>query len=209
MAKYKIPEVPKTYRYVLTDLLGVDYNDTVADSRRSPRMENLVNNNGFLESIHGHKPLIHIDNAPIYGVWNVDGNGDEFIVHCGTKIYRLNNTFTTATVLKTGVNGIKSSGVVFNDNLLIFDGLRALIYHKVGSTWQVDYLDTVGYAPTTSINRNPDGTGSKSYESPNQLTTRRVNTFLGNGTGKVYKLDGPIVSGTSLYIPNLRKKWKA
>lgn len=204
MVKYKIPNVPETYRYVLTDLLGVDYSDTVVDNRRSPRMENLVNNNGFLESIHGHKPLIHIDNAPIYGVWNVDGNGDEFIVHCGTKIYRVNNTFTTATVLKTGINNVKSSGVIFNDNLLIFDGLRALIYHEVGSTWQVDYLDTAGYVPTTSINRNPDGTGSKTYESPNQLTGARKNTFLGNTTDTVYQLDGESWLNQSIVVRQLQ-----
>lgn len=204
MVKYKIPNVPETYRYVLTDLLGVDYSDTVVDNRRSPRMENLVNNNGFLESIHGHKPLIHIDNAPIYGVWNCDGNGDEFIVHCGTKIYRVNNTFTTKTLLKSGVNPIKSSGVIFNDNLLIFDGLRALIYHNVNNTWQIDYLDTVGYVPTTSINRNPDGTGSKTYESPNQLTTRRKNSFLGNTTDTVYQLDGATWMNTTIYVRQLQ-----
>lgn len=206
MSKYKIPDVPETYRYMLTNLLGVDYNDTIVDDRRSPRMENLLNNNGFLESRHGISKLLHIGDAPIYNVWNCDGNGDEFIVHIGTNIYRVDNTFSTITLLKSGVNDAQSDGVVFQNELYIFDGLRALIYHPVTdeqtqiTTWQVDYLDTCGYIPTTSISRNPDGQVSTAYETANQLTTRRVNLFLGDGTSTNYQLDGSAWLDTSIKV---------
>ena len=190
MAKYDIPNVPKSYLYSLTDLLGVDYNDTVADNRRSPNMTNLVNNNGFLESRKGHKILAHVADAPINGVWNIDANNDTFIVHCGTELYEIDSTFTQIVKIRTGLANRKSSGFYFNGELIILDGKRALIYHNNGINWVVDNLDEVGFIPTTSAGRQPDGNGGIQVDGVNQLSAYRVNQFLSDGESTEYYVDG-------------------
>jgi hypothetical protein len=190
MANYKIPKVPKSYLYTLTDLLGVDYNDTVADNRRSPSMTNLVNNNGFLESRHGHKILINVNNDKINGVWNVDANNDTFIVHCGTELYEVNSSFTLKVRIRTGLADVKSSGFYYNGSLIILDGFKALIYHKVDNSWIVDALEDVGYVPVTAAGRKPDGTGGKVVDGLNQLSAWRINQFLADGTSTEYYVNG-------------------
>lgn len=190
MARYNIPNVPNSYLYSLTDLLGVDYNDTVADNRRSPNMTNLVNNNGFLESRKGHKILAHIANAPINGVWNVDANNDTFIVHCGSELYEIDATFTNVVRIKTGLANRKSSGFYFNGELIILDGLRALIYHDNGTNWVVENLDEIGYIPTTAAGRQPSGIGGIKVDSVNQFSKYRINQFLSDGESTEYFLDG-------------------
>ena len=71
MARFDIPDVVDPLHLQLTDFLGVDYNDNVENNRRSPKMINFINKNGYLESRNGHKILLHLDNAPVNGVWNV------------------------------------------------------------------------------------------------------------------------------------------
>ena len=132
MANFKVPSIPSTYQFVLSDFLGVDYNDTVIDNRRSPKMINFVNNNGFLETRYGHKILINVDNAPINGVWNIDANNDIFVVHCGTNLYEVSSDFQNKVLIRSGLANTKSTGLYLGNKLLILDGIRALVYSKVG-----------------------------------------------------------------------------
>lgn len=190
MAKFNIPSSDTEYTYSLTNLLGVDYTDTVVDNRRSPNMVNFINNNGFLETRYGHKILFNVDNAPINGVWNIDANNDIFVVHCGTKLYEVSSTFNTKVLLETGIANVKSTGIYLENKLLILDGVRARVYGKFDGSWQLKYLDAIGYIPITTISTKPDGTKGQLYESANLCTPLRINSFLSDGTSTVYQLDG-------------------
>ena len=190
MANFKVPDIPSTYQFVLSDFLGVDYNDTVIDNRRSPKMVNFVNNNGFLETRYGHKILINVDNAPINGVWNIDANNDIFVVHCGTNLYEVSSDFKDKVLIRSGLADTKSTGLYLNGKLLILDGVRALLYSKVGDDWIVQNLDEIGYIPKTAIGRGPTGVPTTKYEAPNLCSPYRINDFLSDGTSTVYQLDG-------------------
>lgn len=190
MANFKVPDIPSTYQFVLSDFLGVDYNDTVIDNRRSPKMVNFVNNNGFLETRYGHKILINVDNAPINGVWNIDANNDIFVVHCGTNLYEVSSDFKNKVLIRSGLADTKSTGLYLNGKLLILDGVRALLYSKVGDDWIVQNLDEIGYIPKTAIGRGPTGFPTTKYEAPNLCSPYRINDFLSDGTSTVYQLDG-------------------
>ena len=190
MANFKVPNIPSTYQFVLSDFLGVDYNDTVIDNRRSPNMINFVNNNGFLETRYGHKILINVNNAPINGVWNIDANNDIFVVHCGTNLYEVSSDFQNKVLIRSGLANTKSTGLYLGNKLLILDGIRALVYSKVGDDWVVQNLDEIGYIPRTAIGRGPSGTPTTKYEAPNLCSPYRINEFLSDGTSSVYQLDG-------------------
>lgn len=190
MANFKVPSSPKTYTYSISDLLGVDYNDTVVDNRRSPLMTNLVNNNGFLESRNGHKILYNVDNGRINGVWNIDANDEIFVVHCGTKLYEVSSTFDDKVLIHSGMADVKSVGIYLNNELLILDGVRALVYHKVGDNWVVDYLDEIGYVPTVGVSLKPNGTDGESYEPINQCSPYQIYSYLSDGTSTQYTLPG-------------------
>lgn len=189
MANFKVPSTPNTYTFALDNLLGVDYNDTVVDNRRSPKMTNLVNNNGFLESRHGHKIVYTVNEGKnINGVWNIDAHKEVFVVHCGTELYEVSAAFDDKVLLHSGMADTKSSGIYINGSLIILDGYRAIIYHKVGSQWRAEYLDNVGYIPTVSNNLKPDGSGGKNVEPINQLSQYEIFAYLGDGVSKEYIL---------------------
>lgn len=219
MAKFNVPASPTTHVFSLSDLLGVDYNDTVVDNKRSPKMTNLVNNNGFLESRYGHKILMKVDNANINGVWNIDARSEIFVVHCGTKLYEVSSDFETKLEIRSGLADVKSTGIYLDGELLILDGVRALIYHKVGDLWRVENLDEVGYIPTVSVSLAPDGTGGELYEPINQCSKYEIFSYISDGESTTYKLpegsyglDTPVVTrldDRGDIVPVTVKTWNA
>ena len=62
MAKhFDIPQAPTTYTYTFTDFLGVDYNNPFdSDIRHSPKMINMILENGYLKKRHGLKIKLFI-----------------------------------------------------------------------------------------------------------------------------------------------------
>ena len=64
MAKhFDIPQAPTTYTYTFTDFLGVDYNNPFdSDIRHSPKMLNMILENGYLKKRHGLKIKLFITN---------------------------------------------------------------------------------------------------------------------------------------------------
>ncbi len=62
MAKqFNIPQAPTTYTYTFTDFLGVDYNNPFdSDIRHSPKMINMILENGYLKKRHGLKIKLFI-----------------------------------------------------------------------------------------------------------------------------------------------------
>ena len=200
---FQIPQSPTTYNYVFNDFLGVDYNNPFdMDVRHSPKMKNLILENGYLKKRHGLKIKMKIDDAPIHGIWNYDVPGDTqfneiFLVHCGTKLYETDKDFTTKALLMNDLANVDSWGMFLGDKLVILDGKRAIIYGKYGNDYTAQYMDSVAYIPTTTIGLTPDGLNGTSYESVNQLTQFRINEFLSDGVAVVYKTDSYSISATA------------
>lgn len=136
--------------------------------------------------------LIGGESSKINGIWNVDRTTDSiFIIHVEDKLFMLDDTFQNPEELMTDLNNTitQQSGMYLNNKLIIFDGNRTIIYGKFGENWECDYLDNIGYKPTTRINSNPDGTGGTAYEEINNIQPYRINSFLGNNLDKTYKLE--------------------
>ena len=181
--RFNIPQSPTTYNYTFTDFLGVDYNDPFdMDVRHSPKMKNLILENGYLKKRYGLKIKKRIDNAPIHGIWNYDVSGDTlfneiFLIHCGTKLYEADSTFTNVSLLMSNLKDVDSWGMFLGDKLVILDGKRAIVYGKYNNTYTARYMDEVAYIPTTTIGLSPDGFNGTQYESVNSMTQYRINEF--------------------------------
>lgn len=130
----------------------------------------------------------------INGLWNIEiDRSNIFIVHVEDVLYELDGDMDNPTPFDTldALNDDLSEGIYFDGKLYIFDGVRAIVYGKFGDVWEAKYLDTVGYVPTTSISRHPNGLGGSTYEDVNLLQPYRINSFLGNYSDYIYQLDSP------------------
>lgn len=204
MAKsFDVPQSPTVYTYGFTDFLGVDYNNPLdVDGRHSPNMKNMILESNYLKKRYGLKIKMHVDNAPIYGVWNYDVPSDSqfdeiFIIHCGNKLYEVDKNFTIKSQIMTGLAENDSFGMFLGDKLVILDGLRAIVYGKYGNSYGAQYMDQVAYEPTTTIGLTPAGIGGTHYESVNAMTQYRINEFLADGSSTEYHTDSYAISATS------------
>ena len=189
MANFKIPNGPKQYVANLTNFLGVDFTSIDIDERRASNMVNLVNNNGFLETRPGYAQIGNSIGRRPNGIWNIDKPNDSFLVHAGTKLYHIDNTFTSWTEIKDGLNDEISEGFYVGEYFVILDGLRVMVYGKHdGINYTIDYIDNIGTVPNISINRNPDGTKANKNEDVNLIQPWRVNSFVGTANDTVYTL---------------------
>ena len=130
----------------------------------------------------------------INGIWNIDRENENiFIAHVENKLYELDSNLDNPVEIETDeeLNDELSQAVYLNNKLVIFDGNRVIIYGKFGDIWEAKYVDEIGYVPTTTIGRNPDGTGGTSYDDINLVQSYRINSFLANGLTATYKLDSP------------------
>ena len=204
MAKtFDVPQSPAVYTYGFTDFLGVDYNNPLdIDGRHSPNMKNMILESNYLKKRYGLKIKMHVDNAPIYGIWNYDVPSDSqfnevFIIHCGNKLYEVDKNFTTKVQIMTGLAENDSFGMFLGDKLVILDGLRAIVYGKYGTSYGAQYMDQVAYEPTTTIGLTPAGIGGTHYESVNAMTQYRINEFLADGTSTEYHTDSYSISAST------------
>lgn len=193
---FEIPKPPKIHTKVLTRFLGADFTSIIPDERRSPGMKNVINNNGYIETRPGYnqvgstfsigEPAV---NLKINGIWNISSNKDIYLIHAGTKLYEVDSNFENKVELLDELKDTISKGFYLDEKLIILDGKRIIMFAKIQGTWTAQYLDEVGYIPTTHINRNPDGTGGVSFEDINMLQSKRINTFLADNISTTYVLD--------------------
>jgi hypothetical protein len=158
---------------------GVDFRGEEINLMRSPDSLNVWKDYKETESIRT-RPGLAIHEAfsePVYGIYFYKGYQ---LVHSGTKLYKLSGG--VKTMLYDGLNASNSDGFVYENIWYFKDGKHYLKYD--GSTIE----DVVGYIPTTSIGRKPNGGGSI-FEDVNMLSDRRINTFLSDGKSTEYRLD--------------------
>lgn len=177
---YTMPTQKKKNYYELREFKGVDFttSELEIDKRRSPNAYNVINNDGYNEKRYGYDVLNTIG-TNINGVWNIDTNlGDLFLVHSGTYLYQCNSDFSEYTLILSGMSNNRSKGIYINEYLIIFDGVRPVVFSKFdGINYEAKFLDTCGYVPTTSISRDANGSGID-YENINLICPYRINTFV-------------------------------
>ena len=201
--EFSVPRAPRLYSKVLGNFLGVDFTSISPIERRASNMINLVNNNGYLETRPGYAQIGDTLDGPINGVWNIDEDTNIFVVHAGTKLYKLDLNFENAVLLFETLNDKISKGFYMNNHLIVFDGKRAIVYGKFGNQWTAKYLDEAGYVPTTAVSRSPDGVNSVKFEDLNLISKYRINSFLSDGVANTYKLDAENIDDETIIITQL------
>lgn len=163
---------------------GVDFTDNEVGLKRSPDSLNMWKNYSKLGKCIETRPdiaLVETYDNTIFGLFFYKvGNTEMMLVHCGTTLYKVVNG--VRETLYTGLNPRRSDAFIYNNIWYFKDGINYLKYD--GET----IGEVVGYIPTTSISRSPNGGGTV-YEDVNMLTGIRKNTFVGDGKSTEYYLD--------------------
>ena len=158
---------------------GVDFRGEEINLIRSPDSLNVWKDYKETDSIRtrpGMKLHTAFDNT-IYGIYFYN---DEILVHSGTKLYKVKNG--AKTTLLSDVRAAESSGFIYENVWYFKDGKSYKQYDGTA------IADVVGYIPTTTIARKPEGGGTK-YEDVNLLSEYRINTFLADGKSTEFYLD--------------------
>lgn len=162
---------------------GVDFRGEEISLMRSPDSLNVWKDYKETDSIQTRPKMdrMYSFSNPIYGIFFYKaGNTDMMIVHSGTELYKVVNG--QKTLLKSGVNAAMSSAFIYNGHWYFIDGKNYLKYDGA------NIGDVVGYVPTTSSGRKPEG-GGTILQDVNMLSDWRINEFIGDGEATVFALD--------------------
>lgn len=160
---------------------GVDFRGEEVNLLRSPDSLNMWKDYKHTESIRT-RPGMAVKTAfdePIYGIYFYSGM---MLVHSGTKLYKVENG--TKTEIHSGLNRRVSKAFVFNNTWYFKDGKNYFYYFEGAE----NLFPVIGYIPTTTIGRKPEG-GGTTQQDVNMLSDYRRNTFAGDGESKDYYLD--------------------
>lgn len=143
---------------VYNNFRGVDFTDKEVILQRSPDALNMWKNYRKLGKQIQTRPGMEMFkqmNNTIYGLFFYTIHSIEhMIIHCGTSLYDYNmDTEEIKTIKSIGMNPKRSESFIFNNILYIKDGINYLEYD--GETCK----DVIGYIPTTTISRAPNGRG--------------------------------------------------
>jgi len=116
-----------------------------------------------------------------------DEYGDRLLIHAGTKLYYED------TVVYEGMANSRSISRQLAGKLIIADGKKLLMYHKEGSAYKCETVESKAFIPTITISRSPSG-GGTSYQPVNLLGAKRKDSFLGTETDNIYQLSATGIS---------------
>lgn len=163
---------------VYSNFRGVDFRGEEINIVRSPDSLNVWKDYKETESIRTRPGLALLKgfSETVYGIFFYR---DIMLVHSGTKLYKLGSV---AELLWEGLSETTSQSFIFEDIWYLKDGVSYIQYD--GTTVK----NVVGYVPTTTIARKPNGGGTK-YEDVNMLSEYRKNSFLADGMSSDFYLD--------------------
>ena len=158
---------------------GVDFRGDEINIVRSPDSLNVWKDYKETDSIRTRPGMVlqTAFNDPVYGIFFYR---DMQLIHSGTKLYKVKDGVKTE--LYSGLRAALSNAFTFENVWYFKDGKHYLQYD--GSTIK----DVEGHVPTTSIGRKPSGGGS-TYEDVNMLQSKRINSFLADGSSFDFLLD--------------------
>lgn len=197
--------------YEIDSFRGLDTSNSPYDvqKNRAVEMNNLISIDGVNHKRKGFLERAKLD-GKINGIWRYNENGTEvFIVHAGTKIYRVkigeNSLLSNATEIYSGAVDSKSWGLVDADVLYILAG-DYLAYGYIEKTKKYELVPIANseyaYIPTTTVSIDPEGAVDKTrsdFEAANLLNSKRKNTLqLTNGentlANRTFYLDSDVNS---------------
>lgn len=175
---------------VYSNFRGADFRGNEVNLLRSPDTLNMWKDYKETESIRTRpdfEKVLGFDNI-IFGVFFYTVGIKEFmLVHTGTKLVKVDNG--KQTIIYSGLNPAKSYSFIYNNIFYLKDGINYLQYDGE------EIKEVVGYVPTTTIGRKPNGGGTQ-YEDVNMLSNERINSFLADGVAKEYYLDAREIDST-------------
>jgi hypothetical protein len=179
---------------VIDRFAGVDFSThpTKVDCRRSPAAKNMIADEAYFPVKRtGYKRLFEFGDE-IYGIYRfVSDNKSEFMCHSGNKLYSIVDGVSKEVY--SNMAKAPSCAFTMGGKLYILDGKTYLTYDKA----TVRPVSEVAFVPTTTIGALPDG-GGTAFENVNLLTPKRINTFVGDGTSKAFKLDAENIDGSEV-----------
>ncbi len=179
------------------NFLGVDFSNFKVNVYRSPDSKNMWKNYKELGKYIETRPvekileeqLSTLITQPIYGLFFLNKNNTTYLViHAGVSLYSVDmanigqEVVLLQTLKATGMNPKPSKSFIHNGNLYIKDGINYLKCTGIAVS------DVEGFVPTTTISMKPSGEGT-TYQEVNLLTGKRKNSFIGDGTTRLYHLD--------------------
>lgn len=159
---------------------GVDFRGEEINLIRSPDSLNVWKDYKETDSIRtrpGMKLSVSFPGT-VYGIFFYKGNT---IVHSGKNLYTVTSG-GKKTILFSNAKEAVSDYFIYEDIFYFKDGKNYLQYD--GTTIK----EVVGFVPTTSIGRKPNG-GGTIYQDVNMLSDYRKNTFLADGESLDFFLD--------------------
>lgn len=167
---------------------GVDFSVHAAkgDLAHSPDACNMLAEEAdFLCKRTGYKRMAQFEGT-IYGLYALtDGVG--MMVHVGEKLwYWDGNEQKDCLCEEMGTEF--SQGFWMNGALYVLDGKAYRQVYREDKNWKCQAVTDAAFVPTTTIAAPPTG-GGTALEAVNLLTSKRINTFVGNGSATQFYLD--------------------
>ena len=172
-----------------------------------------ITQNNKLQKIEGYKQIMYTVSATksIQGMWYGIINGvNHFLFACNGHIYKISETYwktpesydteaftTHCTDLGTLVDA-PTMFFEFNNNVYIINGTE---YYKWTGTGNI--APVTGYIPKIAIGTAPSG-GGTTFEEVNQLTGKKRQGFVPDGTSKTFYIrEQAVTSIDNVYINNV------
>ena len=169
---------------------GVDFRGEECSLNRSPDSLNVWRNYKNLASIETRPALEHIYTHHEGMIRNMKWhNGKLYFIAQDGFLHALN---------KDGTVEWEIILVHFSSCLFEFNG-KLYAMGQTGIFNVTDRCEVEPFIPTTTIGRKPSGGGTV-YQDVNMLTSRRINTFLADGTSKTYHLDTKDITSEQIIV---------
>ena len=217
MAKFNVPASPARSVVRIETFKGVDLNSSPSNVEvyRSPNAPNMMRDvPGKVRKRQGYEKT-GAYSGRINGVHilrDVDNDVDRVLIHAGTSLY------LDGEVVYEGMADDRSVGRQFYGKLFIFDGKKALCYGEFETgeeaadgeeekpkAFMVKALEEEAYVPTVIISRKPTG-GGTTYEPLNLIGKKWKESFLSDGTSKVYQLTAEELDADAVTVRIMTKE---
>lgn len=200
--------IKRTY----ADFSGVDFlnEPTLVSITRSPDALNVWKNyrdaqGTCIETRPGYRKIAQIGNR-INGIYIFSLT--KALIHSGTVLYEWSNfpsepTSETLKQLYADMNNKRSKYNKLDSKLYINDGKNYLVYDGT----ILKKVKDEAFIPRTTISRTAGNMGGgETLQDVNLLQPKRINSFVGDGTSKIFYLDAQNIDSTTVTVTVDNKK---
>lgn len=200
--------IKRTY----ADFSGVDFlnEPTLVSITRSPDALNVWKNyrdaqGTCIETRPGYRKIAQIGNR-INGIYIFSLT--KALIHSGTVLYEWSNfpsepTSETLKQLYADMNNKRSKYNKLDSKLYINDGKNYLVYDGT----ILKKVKDEAFVPRTTISRTAGNMGGgETLQDVNLLQPKRINSFVGDGTSKIFYLDAQNIDSTTVTVTVDNKK---